>query len=50
MVTQMPRNIPIFSDGTGQAGGLTPDERISNIYKLHRATRIGPESSVNPGE
>jgi uncharacterized protein (DUF2235 family) len=46
----MPRNIPIFSDGTGQAGGLTPDERISNIYKLHRATRIGPESSVNPGE
>jgi hypothetical protein len=38
----MPRNIPIFSDGTGQAGGLTPDERISNIYKLYRATRIGP--------
>ena len=50
MVTQMRRNIPIFSDGTGQAGGLTPDERISNIYKLYRATRIGPESPVNPGE
>ena len=39
----MPRNILIFSDGTGQAGGLTPDERISNIYKLYRAARVGPE-------
>jgi uncharacterized protein (DUF2235 family) len=46
----MPRNILIFSDGTGQAGGLTPDERISNIYKLYRATRVGPESSINPAE
>ena len=45
----MPRNILIFSDGTGQAGGLTPDERISNIYKLYRATRVGPDSSVDPG-
>ena len=39
----MPRNILIFSDGTGQAGGLMPDERISNIYKLYRAARVGPE-------
>ena len=31
---QRPRNILIFSDGTGQAGGLLPDERRSNIYKL----------------
>jgi uncharacterized protein (DUF2235 family) len=46
----MPRNILIFSDGTGQAGGLTPDERISNIYKLYRATRVGPDSSVDPGD
>jgi hypothetical protein len=46
----MPRNVLIFSDGTGQAGGLTPDERISNIYKLYRATRVGPESSINPAE
>ena len=46
----MPRNILIFSDGTGQAGGLMPDERISNIYKLYRAARVGPESSVNPAE
>jgi len=25
----MPKNILIFSDGTGQAGGLTPDQNIS---------------------
>lgn len=44
----MPKNILIFSDGTGQAGGLFPDERRSNVYKLFRATRCGPDSSVNP--
>jgi hypothetical protein len=35
----MTKSIIIFSDGTGQAGGLTPDENVSNIYKLYRATR-----------
>src|SRR5439155_13922541 len=45
-----PRNIVIFSDGTGQRGGLLFDERRSNIYKLFRATRCGPDSSVNPAE
>lgn len=43
-------NIIIYSDGTGQRGGLTFDERRSNIYKLYRATRCGPDSSVNPAE
>ena len=38
----VPENILIFSDGTGQAGGLTPDENVSNIYKLFRATHCGP--------
>ena len=42
------RNILIFSDGTGQAGGLLPDERRSNIYKLYRATRCGPDSTIDP--
>ena len=42
------KNIIIFSDGAGQAGGLTPDENVSNIYKLYRATRCGPQSSVDP--
>lgn len=46
----MPKNIVIFSDGTGQAGGLTPDENVSNIYKLYRATRCGPDSTINPSQ
>ena len=44
----MPKNILIFSDGTGEAGGLTPDENVSNIYKLFRATRCGPDSDIDP--
>ena len=46
----MPRNILIFSDGTGQAGGLTPDENVSNIYKLYRATRCGPDTGIDPSQ
>ena len=46
----MAKNILIFSDGTGQAGGLTPDENVSNIYKLFRATRCGPDSDIDPSE
>ena len=46
----MPRNILIFSDGTGQAGGISFDERRSNIYKLYRATRVGPDSAIKPAE
>ena len=44
----MPKNILIFSDGTGQAGGLTADQTLSNVYKLYRATRIGPENRIDP--
>ena len=46
----MPRNIVIHSDGTGQRGGVMFDERRSNIYKLYRATRCGPDSPVDPKE
>jgi uncharacterized protein (DUF2235 family) len=46
----MPRNIVVFADGTGQRGGIFFDENRSNIYKLYRATRCGPEYSVNPAE
>jgi uncharacterized protein (DUF2235 family) len=42
------RNILIFSDGTGQAGGLLFDEARSNVYKLFRATRCGPDSIIDP--
>lgn len=44
----MSKNIVIFSDGTGQAGGLKPDQNLSNIYKLYRASRPGPESPTDP--
>jgi hypothetical protein len=42
------KNILIFSDGTGQAGGYMPDEARSNVYKLFRATRVCPDSSIDP--
>ena len=44
----MAKNIVVFSDGTGQAGGLMPDETRSNVYKLFRAARCGPDSIVDP--
>ena len=44
----MSKNILIFSDGTGQAGGLTPDQRLSNIYKLFRAARVHADNSIDP--
>ena len=46
----MAKNILIFSDGTGQAGGQSLEERRSNIYKLYRATRVGPDSPIDPAE
>jgi uncharacterized protein (DUF2235 family) len=44
----MPRNILIFADGTGNEGGLLPDESRTNVYKLFCATRTGPDSNVDP--
>jgi uncharacterized protein (DUF2235 family) len=44
----MPKNILIFSDGTGQIGGIKPDQRLSNIYKMFRAMRPGPDSNIDP--
>ena len=44
----MAKNILVFSDGTGQAGGLRPDQRLSNVYKMFRASRVGPDSPINP--
>jgi uncharacterized protein (DUF2235 family) len=42
------RNIVIFSDGTGQRGGVYFDEARTNVYKLYRAARCGPDSSIPP--
>lgn len=46
----MPKNILIFSDGTGQLGGLRPDQRLSNVYKLYRASRPGVDASIDPAD
>lgn len=46
----MAKNVVIFSDGTGQRSGISFDERRSNIYKLYRATRCGPDTEIDPSE
>jgi uncharacterized protein (DUF2235 family) len=44
----MGKNVVVFSDGTGQSGVATDEDTWSNIYKLYRATRVFPDTSVNP--
>ncbi|RWP12712.1 MAG: DUF2235 domain-containing protein [Mesorhizobium sp.] len=46
----MPKNVVIFSDGTGQDGGVRPEQHWSNIYKLYRNCRIGPETAIDAAE
>src|SRR6266487_3697820 len=49
-VPRRPRNIVIYSDGTGQRGGLYFDEERTNVYKLYRATRDAPDSPIDPDD
>ena len=44
----MGKRIIIYVDGTGIAGGLKPEQELSNIYKMYRASKIGPDSPVDP--
>jgi hypothetical protein len=46
----MGKNILIFADGTGNEGGILPDESRTNVYKLFRATRVDPDSWIKPSE
>lgn len=46
----MPKNIVVFSDGTGQDGGARPEQTLSNVYKMYRACRVGPGSAIDPHE
>lgn len=46
----MAKNILVFSDGTGQYGGIRPDQRLSNIYKMYRAMRPGPFGAISPAD
>ncbi len=42
------KNVIIFSDGTGQVGGIYFDEARTNVYKLYRATRVAPDTAIDP--
>jgi len=46
----MSKNIVVYSDGTGQDGGVRPEQRVSNVYKLYRASHISPDSPIDPKE
>jgi len=46
----MPKNIVVYSDGTGQDGGVRPEQRISNVYKMYRASRVHPDNAIDPAE
>jgi uncharacterized protein (DUF2235 family) len=46
----LPKNIVVFSDGTGQDGGVRPEQRFSNVWKMYRASRSGPDSGIDPRE
>ena len=42
----MPKNIVVYSDGTGQDGGARPEQRISNIYKMYRISRDHADTAI----
>jgi uncharacterized protein (DUF2235 family) len=44
----MPKNIEVFSDGTGQDGGSRPEQRTSNIYKMYRIAHDHPDNAIDP--
>jgi uncharacterized protein (DUF2235 family) len=46
----MAKNILVYSDGTGQDGGVRPEQRVSNVYKMYRASRAGPDDPIDPNE
>jgi uncharacterized protein (DUF2235 family) len=46
----MPKNIVVYSDATGRDGGVRPEQRVSNIYKMYRASRDHPDTAIDPSE
>lgn len=46
----MAKNIVVYSDGTGQDGGARPEQRISNIYKMYRASRDHADTGIDPAQ
>ncbi|WP_316200671.1 MULTISPECIES: DUF2235 domain-containing protein [unclassified Bradyrhizobium] len=46
----MSKNIVVYSDGTGQDGGVRPEQRISNVYKMYRSSHVHPDNPIDPTE
>jgi hypothetical protein len=46
----MSKNIVVFSDGTGEQGGVRPDQVLTNVYKLYRASRVSGDNPVDPAK
>lgn len=46
----MSKSIIVFSDGTGQQGGVRPDQVLSNVYKLYRASRVSGDNAIDPAK
>ncbi|AZZ37448.1 hypothetical protein CIK05_11805 [Bdellovibrio sp. qaytius] len=46
----MSKNILIFSDGTGQKAGISSEERQTNVFKIYRSVRCGPDSPIDPAQ
>jgi len=46
----MPKNIVVYSDGTGQDGGVRAEQHISNVYKMYRSSRVHPDNAIDPAE
>lgn len=46
----MPKNVVVFSDGTGQDGGARPEQRISNVYKMYRISRDHADTGIDPSQ
>jgi uncharacterized protein (DUF2235 family) len=46
----MAKNIVVYSDGTGQDGGVRPEQRVSNVYKMYRSSRVHPDNPIDPSE
>lgn len=44
----MSKNIVVLSDGTGEQGGTRPDQVLTNIYKLYRASRVSGDNCIDP--
>jgi uncharacterized protein (DUF2235 family) len=44
----MAKNLVVFSDGTGQDGGVRPEQRVSNVYKLYRSARVSFDTATDP--